>query len=106
MGFNEGAPILPDDSYRRHVDRADRRGGVSEGGLALGELEPEVVDVLGPRLDPPRGEGVGGQPRLEPVGEGLRGGEAAMEGLGARLGHGGDLEEPAGVQGASEKWDL
>lgn len=52
------------------------------------------MDVFGARLDPPGGEGIGGQAGLEPIGEGLRIGEVG--GFGGR--HIGDSEKPARVK--------
>lgn len=49
------------------------------------------MDVLGPGLDPPRGQRVGKQSRLEPLGEGLWGGEAVLLVVVVE-GHGGDFE--------------
>lgn len=97
VGFEEG-PIpmaeLANDSDGGDVEGSDRRGGVGEGGLALIDLEPEVVDVLGAGSDPPGSEGVGRQARPEPVGEGLRGGEdTGVIGFWVGLGHGGGIEE-------------
>lgn len=103
--LDENPTVGPDDADGDDADGADWGNGVGERGLALGDLEPEVVDVLGAGLDAPGGEGVGGQPGLEPVGEGLRGGEAVAD-LGAGAGHGGDPEEPPGVQVARQKRDL
>ena len=97
------------DANEDDVDGSYRRGGVSEGGFPLGELEPEVVHVLGARLHAPRGERLGREPRLQPLRERLRGREAVAarreEGVveivvfrGFRRccvceGHGGDFEE-------------
>lgn len=94
--LDKNPAVGSDDTDRDDVDGADRGDGIGERGLTLGYLEPEVVDVLGAGLDAPGGEGVGGEPRLEPVGEGLRGGEAVVD-LRAGARHGGDSEEPPEV---------
>lgn len=94
--LDENPAVGPDDTDRDNIDGADRRDGIGERCLALGYFEPEVVDILGAGLDAPGGEGVGGEPRLEPVGEGLRVGEAVVD-LRARARHGGDSEEPPEV---------
>lgn len=70
------------------IDGSERREGVLETGLPFGKLEPEIVDVFGSGLDSPRGERIGGQSRLKPIGKGLRGGE-----IGIGEGHGGDSEK-------------
>lgn len=97
MGFDQDPTVATDDSDGHNVNGANGRGRVGEGGLALGELEPEVVDVLGAGLDTPRSKGVGGQPGLEPIGEGLGVGKvvgaAAAAAAAAAAGHGGDFEE-------------
>lgn len=88
------------DPYGDDRYGANGRGGVGEGGFALGELEPEVVDVLGAGLDAPGGEGVGGEAGTEPVGEGLGVGEVVAAASGE--GHGGDFEETARAKWETE----
>lgn len=78
MGFDQDPVLIVYDPDSDDVDGPNRRGRVRQGAFAFGELEPEVVDVLGPGLDPPRGERIGAQSRLEPIGERLRGGEVAV----------------------------
>lgn len=68
------------DADEDDVYGSNRRGGVGEGGFALGELEPEVVHVLRTGLHAPRGEGFRGEPRLQPFRERLRGREAVAAG--------------------------
>lgn len=73
MRLEENSVVFADNPNRDDTYCTDRRNGVGERGFALGELEPEIVDVLGAGLDPPRSEGVGGETMLEPIGERLRG---------------------------------
>jgi len=54
------------------------------------------VNVLGAGFDAPRGEGVGRESGFEPVGEGLRGGEATVR-VRVCEGHGGEFEEATGL---------
>ncbi|RDX69596.1 hypothetical protein CR513_51268, partial [Mucuna pruriens] len=74
--LDEELAMLAGDADEDNLDGANGRGGIGEGNFALGKFEPEVVDVLGAGLDAPGGEAIGGKTRFEPVGEGLRGGEA------------------------------
>lgn len=55
------------------------------------------MDVFGAGLDPPGGQRVGEQARLEPVGEGLWGGEVVE-------GHDGDFEKAARGGREMKKW--
>lgn len=58
------------------------------------------MDVFSAGLDPPRGEGIGGQTGLEPIGEGLRVREVGIVGgfgRGGGKGHIRDSKEPARV---------
>lgn len=96
MRFDEKSPIFPDNSNNHDLDGSDWRVRVGERGFTLGELEPEIVDVLGARLDTPRSEGFGGQSGLEPVGEGLRGCEAVSR-VRVFAGHGVDSEKTTRV---------
>lgn len=48
--------MFVDDSDCNDLNRANRRYGIGEQGLALDQLEPEVVNVLGARFDAPGGE--------------------------------------------------
>lgn len=75
MRLHEKLAVVPGDAHENHVNSPNRRGGIGERGFALGEFEPEVVDVLGAGFDAPGGEGLGGEAGLQPVGEGLRRGE-------------------------------
>lgn len=75
MGFEENSAVVINNSKRKDLNGADRRGGVGKGSFPFGEFKPEVVDVLGARLNAPRSKGIGGQARFKPIGEGLRGGE-------------------------------
>ncbi|CAI0559680.1 unnamed protein product [Linum tenue] len=77
MRFDEDPVVLPDNFHGGDVDGANRRGRIGKGGLALRDLEPEVVNILRPRLDPPGGEGIRGQSGLQPIGEGIRVSETA-----------------------------
>ena len=99
MSFDENSVGFVDDSNGNDLNYTNRRGGIDERGFALGELEPEVVDVLGAGFDAPGGERVGGQSGFEPVGEGLWVGEVVRLGFGGlgREGHGGNLEKATRV---------
>lgn len=55
------------------------------------------MDVLRAWFHAPRGEGIGGQARLEPIGERLRGGERVEIGLGVGEGHDGYFEKATRV---------
>jgi hypothetical protein len=48
--------VFVDDSYCNDLNCANRRDGIGDRGLALGQLEPEIVDVLGARFDAPGGK--------------------------------------------------
>jgi len=92
VSFHEDSPVFSDNSHGDDVDGADRRGGIGERCLAVGELKPEVMNVFGSRFDSPGSERVRRQSRFEPIGERLR----ISEALGERLrrgrrsrGHGG-----------------
>lgn len=54
------------------------------------------MNVLGAGFDAPRGEGVCREAGFEPVGEGLRGGEATVR-VRVWEGHSGEFEEATGV---------
>lgn len=114
MGLNEYPPAaVGEDADGSHVDGADWGDGVGEGNFALGELEPEVVDVFGARGGAPRGECIGRKARCKPVGQRLRGSEAERKVLErGGSGHGGFLlqEETARVMMTEERemdvWDI
>lgn len=53
MRFHEYPIVLADNPYRNDIDGANRRVGVGERNLSLGELEPKIVDVLGAGFDAP-----------------------------------------------------
>lgn len=94
--------MLTDDPDNHDLHGSNGRGGVGKQGFAFRELKPEIVDVLGAGFDAPRGEGVGGQAGLKPIGEGLR----VREGVGGfrrsgdGKGHNGKAKESARV-----KWE-
>lgn len=99
VGFEEDSIMFADDPDNDDLEGSNGRRGIGEQGFALGELEPEIVDVFGAGLDTPGSEGVGRQAGLEPIGEGLRGREAGVAGgFGRREGHVGDSEKPARVE--------
>ena len=99
MGFDEDPVVFVDNSDCEDLNRANWWGGIGERGFAFGELEPEVVDVLGAWFDAPGGERVGGQSGFEPLGERLwvrEGVEVGFWGLGWER-HGGDLKKATRV---------
>ena len=53
MRLDQNPPILVENSDGDDVNGANRRGGIGERGFALGELEPEIVNILGVGLDTP-----------------------------------------------------
>lgn len=66
------------------------------------------MNVLGTRLDPPRGEGFRRQTGLKPIGEGLRSRKVGIFGnlgAGRRESHIRDSEEPARIKREREFWD-
>lgn len=71
MGFNQDSVLMIPNANHHDFDGADRRSGVSERGFSLGELKPEVMNVLCAGSGTPRGERIGGETRAEPIGEGL-----------------------------------
>ena len=104
--LEENSVVFADNPNRDDTYCTDRRNGIGERGFALGELKPEIVDVLGAGLDPPRSEGVGRETMLEPIGERLRGWEL---GDGFRIrgwDHGGGFEKATRVLREREGGDL
>lgn len=68
--------------FRLRIGRWRRE---EEGGLALRELDPEIVDSFGASGVAPRGEGAGGKAGFEPIREGFRRGkdQGGSRGIGA-----------------------
>lgn len=95
MGFNQNFIVFTNNFYSNDVNGSNRRDGVSKTRLAVGELKPEVVDILGAGFDAPGSQRIGWQTGFEPIGESLRGGEEMLAVSG--LGHDGDFEKTAGV---------
>lgn len=100
MGFDQDSVlvVIPDTNHD-DFDGANRRCGVSERGFALGELEPEVMNVLGSGSGTPSGERIRWETRAQPIGEGLWRGKVVLVVDGRRLGGGGqrhdwELEQP------------
>ena len=60
MSFDENSVGFVDDSNGNDLNCTNRRGGIGEKGFALGELEPEVVDLFCAGFDAPGGERVRG----------------------------------------------
>lgn len=75
MGFDENSVMFINNSKRKDMKGADGRVGIGKGSFSFGDLEPEVVNVLGARLYAPRSKRIGREARFKPFGEGLRRGE-------------------------------
>lgn len=106
MRLDENSVVFADNPNRDDSHCTDGRSRIGERRFALGELEPEIVNVLGAGPDPPRSEGIGRETRPEPVGERLRGREL---GDGFRIrgrGHGGGFEKTTRVLREREEGDL
>lgn len=106
MGLNQNLVVFSDDSYSDNVNSTNRRDGVSKTGLAVGQLEPEVVDVLSAGFDTPRSERIRGQAGLQPIRERLRRRKRVVVELVIGPGHDGDFEKTAGVRWESKEWDF
>lgn len=97
MGLNQNLVVFTDDSYSNNVNSTNWRDDISKTGLAVGELEPEVVDVLSAGFDSPRSERIGGQAGLQPIRERLRRRKRVVVELVIGPGHDGNFEKTARV---------
>lgn len=80
--------MIINNSKRKDMKDADGRVGIGKGSFSLGDLEPEVMEVLGARDNAPRSKRMGREARLKPLGEGLRRGEGQGFGVGVGEFHG------------------